>query len=47
LILPAIGVFTGSSTIRPSQDDGVWVVADGNVLADPNLGSQKSNRSSA
>ncbi|MDA7864815.1 ligase-associated DNA damage response endonuclease PdeM [bacterium] len=44
LILPAIGGFTGCTTIRPTYDDRVWVVAEGTVLAYPNRGSRKSNQ---
>lgn len=35
LILPAIGDFTGCSTIQPTSDDAVWVIADGTVIASP------------
>jgi metallophosphoesterase superfamily enzyme len=35
LVLPAIGGFTGSSTIKPKPTDGVWVIAEGKVIAYP------------
>lgn len=43
LVLPAIGGFTGCSTIKPKPTDGVWVVAEGKVIAYPR---RKSNRNS-
>lgn len=46
LILPAIGGFTGCSTIRPTRDDGVWLVADGTVISYPYHKSPKSKRAS-
>jgi DNA ligase-associated metallophosphoesterase len=32
-ILPAFGGFTGAATIQPHEDDQVYVIADGEVLA--------------
>lgn len=41
LVLPAIGAFTGCSTIQPKQADGLWVIADGKVIASPRHSSKK------
>ena len=46
LVLPAIGGFTACSTIKPTPTDGVWVLAEGNVLAYPRRKSNESNRNS-
>ena len=32
LVLPAIGEFTGTQLIKPSDSDRTWVIADGNIL---------------
>ena len=32
LILPAFGAFTGKHTIRPTKEDQVFAIADGEVL---------------
>lgn len=32
LVLPAIGEFTGTATVRPEADDRAWVLADGEVI---------------
>ena len=42
LVLPAIGSFTGCSTIQPKQTDGVWVVAEGKVMAYPRRNTRSS-----
>lgn len=47
LILPAIGDFTGCSTIRPTRDDGVWVVADRKVISYPHRKFPKSKHASS
>ena len=46
LVLPAIGGFTGCSTIKPKPTDGVWVIAEGKVLAYPQRKSNSSHRNS-
>ena len=46
LVLPAIGGFTGCSTIQPKPTDGVWVVAEGKVIAYPRGKSKESSRNS-
>jgi DNA ligase-associated metallophosphoesterase len=32
LVLPAIGEFTGTATVQPTDRDRVWVLADGEVI---------------
>ncbi|MFK7734454.1 MAG: ligase-associated DNA damage response endonuclease PdeM [Pirellulaceae bacterium] len=34
-VLPAVGHFTGSHRVQPKRQDGVWVIADGEVLRLP------------
>lgn len=46
LVLPAIGGFTGCSTIQPKPTDGVWVIAEGKVIAYPQRKSKVSNKTS-